>query len=131
MLAEIHFNSEFFKYILIAVAAPFWLPFLKALWSDFDRSLRDEGGLLGYGPTPTWLEEKRRKEDEDEGEYTSSLINQTWEQAGRRGPRGSNFPPPQSSSNASGGRTGIAGGRSSAGREAPRRTRGGGFRSST
>lgn len=121
MLAEIHVNSEFFKYVLIAVAAPFWLPFLKALWSDFDRSLRDEGGLLGYGPTPTWLEEKRRQEEEGEGEYTSSLVNETWEQARQRGlrtPNGVSTSPPPS----------TQGPRSKAGRSAPMRNPTRGFR---
>ena len=74
MLAELtfNFNTEFIKYVVIGVSFPFWSPFIKALWEDFNDALRDEGGLLGYAPSRQKLDELNR----ERGDYRSVLVNE-------------------------------------------------------
>ena len=62
-------NSEFTKYVLLALTFQWWFPFLKAIWDDFNDALRDEGGLFGMAPPRKRLEEM----DLELGEYESSL----------------------------------------------------------
>jgi len=90
MLAQFNFNfnSEFIKYLVIALTIPFWLPFVKALLEDFNDALRDEGGLLGYAPPRSKLEEMNR----DLGRYDSVLVSEPWERIGARASTGPQTP---------------------------------------
>lgn len=45
------FTHEVLRYAIVLVTAPLWLPFVKALWKEFNRALRWEGGLLGRRPS--------------------------------------------------------------------------------
>lgn len=71
---DIHLNSEPVKYAIIALSFPLWMPFAKALWSELNASLRDEGGLFGAPPTPAEL----RALERERGRFRSSMINVTW-----------------------------------------------------
>jgi hypothetical protein len=74
---DIHLNSEPVKYALLLLTLPFWLPFAKALWTAFNDSLRDEGGLLGAAPTPEELAAIER------GRFQSSMRSVTREEQAR------------------------------------------------
>ena len=67
-------NSEPFKWAIVAITAPIWLPFARALWTELNGSLRAEGGVLGRPPTARELEEMNR----NLGKHESPLINVTW-----------------------------------------------------
>ncbi|HVS10075.1 MAG TPA: hypothetical protein VMS76_09390 [Planctomycetota bacterium] len=79
MHLAITLNSEPVKYAIILLTAPFWLPFVKALWRELNDSLREEGGLLGQAPTPKELAEMNR----ELGAHESSLVSERWEDIGR------------------------------------------------
>lgn len=49
------------KYVLLFGTAPIWMPFTKAVWTEFLDSLRMDGGLWGPTPTPIQQEEIRRQ----------------------------------------------------------------------
>lgn len=49
------------KYVLLFGTAPIWMPFAKAVWTEFLDSLRMDGGLWGPTPTPLQQEEIRRQ----------------------------------------------------------------------
>jgi hypothetical protein len=66
------FNTELIKYGLLIASAPFWLPFIKALWQELNDSLRDEGGLLGVTPSA----EKLRDIDREKGAFESPLVSE-------------------------------------------------------
>lgn len=76
---DIHLNSEPVKYALLLLTLPFWLPFAKALWTAFNDSLRDEGGLLGTAPTPEELAAIERQR----GRFQSAMRSVTWEEQAR------------------------------------------------
>src|SRR5688572_31178664 len=83
-------NSEPVKYAIVALAAPLWIPFAKALWHTLNDGLREEGGLLGQPPTEEQLVEMEKLY----GPAAASLINVPKEgamrpQEARRGQRGS------------------------------------------
>ena len=44
-------TGEALRYLVVLLAAPLWYPFMKAIWREMNRSLADEGGILG-----TWKE---------------------------------------------------------------------------
>ncbi len=48
---------DFLKWGLVLVAWPIWAPFAKALWKEFQRAMRPEGGLTG--PVPSAGERRR------------------------------------------------------------------------
>ena len=81
MHLAITLNSEPVKYAIILLTAPFWLPFVKALWRELNDSLREEGGLLGRTPTAQELAEMNR----EMGAHESALVSERWEDAGRAG----------------------------------------------
>ena len=61
-------DKDILRWVILIGATPIWLPFLRALWRDFNRALREEGGLLGSAPGPRELEairEERRKEPQE------------------------------------------------------------------
>lgn len=69
---EFGLNSEPVKYLLIVLTAPFWIPFFKALFKEFNDSLRDEGGLFGLPPTKEKLAEMNR----ELGKFRSPLVSE-------------------------------------------------------
>jgi hypothetical protein len=69
-------NSEPVKWVLILASAPLWLPFFRALWKDWNDSLRDEGGLLGLTPTTAELSQL----DKQRGKHRSTMLSVTWEE---------------------------------------------------
>ena len=76
----LHLNTEPIKYALIAATAPFWLPFVKAIFKEFNDALRDEGGLLGRAPTKAEL----AKLDAAHGKFESPMHSERWEDAERK-----------------------------------------------
>jgi hypothetical protein len=64
-------NSEPVKYGILALTAPMWIPFFKALWHTLNDGLREEGGLLGRPPTAEQLVELERRF----GPASASLIS--------------------------------------------------------
>jgi hypothetical protein len=80
----VSFNSEPVKYAIVALAAPLWIPFARALWHTLNDSLREEGGLLGRPPTEEELAELEKRF----GPASASLISVPKEGAVRpRDPR--------------------------------------------
>ncbi len=66
ILLKLQLNTPTFKYVLILLMAPLWLPFLRELWRELNRMLEEEGGLLGRTPSERELQEiraRRRTED--------------------------------------------------------------------
>lgn len=77
-------NTDLFKYGLLAVTAPLWWPFLKALYAEMNEALREEGGLLGNPPSESELAKIRREPPSS----PSPLVNQEHgSQSMGRGPR--------------------------------------------
>ncbi len=71
-------NRDLIRWAILIGAAPIWWPFVKTLWLDFNRALREEGGLFGREPAGRELEilrEERRKEPE-------SLVSEPWVKPG-------------------------------------------------
>jgi len=75
----LHLNTEPIKYAIVALSAPFWLPFMKALLREFNDALRDEGGLLGRAPTKSELAAL----DDRHGKFESPLLSERWEDVDR------------------------------------------------
>jgi hypothetical protein len=50
-------NLVLLKWLVLLGSMPIWLPFAKALWSEFMLAMRPEGGL--FGPIPSPVERKR------------------------------------------------------------------------
>jgi hypothetical protein len=75
----IELNSEPVKYAVIALSAPVWLPFAKALWREFNDALRDEGGILGAAPSAAELAAIER----ERGRFTSGMVSVSWEEQER------------------------------------------------
>ncbi len=73
---DIHLNSEPVKYALVALTFPFWAPFARALWTEFNDALRDEGGLFGAAPTAEQLKAIERAR----GRYRSGMVSVTWDE---------------------------------------------------
>ena len=57
----LNFNTEIARYVVIVLASPFWVPFIKKVWNEVENALREEGGVFGRAPNPTQLEEIRRQ----------------------------------------------------------------------
>lgn len=77
-------NSEPVKYVVIALSAPIWMPFARALWKELNDSLRPEGGILGLAPSEKELEALNKSE----GLHDTPLISETWaEHEAGTGPR--------------------------------------------
>lgn len=73
-------NSEPVKWVLIVLSSPLWVPFFKALWKEWNDSLRDEGGVLGFAPTTKELAAINRRE----GLHRSTMMSETWDEYERR-----------------------------------------------
>ena len=54
-------NISLLKYLLILASSPFWFPFAKALWDEFNDALRLDGGLFGDPPSRTERERIERE----------------------------------------------------------------------
>jgi hypothetical protein len=76
-LAALELNTEAFKYTLLAVTSPFWWPFVRELWREFNDILAEEGGLFGRQPTEKEIAEIRKARAERE----AALVNELREQA--------------------------------------------------
>lgn len=101
---DIHLNTEPVKYAIIALSAPVWLPFARALWREFNDSLRDEGGVFGHAPTAAELAAIER----ERGRFHTSLLNVTWEEHEREQARGpARYDDPRASSGANAGAAGA------------------------
>ena len=84
MLAAFDFalNSEPVKYAVIVLGAPFWLPFVKALWEELNESLADEGGLFGEEPDAEELARMRA-----EAPRETPMVSDPWDKPMRGSPR--------------------------------------------
>ena len=49
-------NTEIVKYTLLVMAFPVWMPFFKALYTELNDALAEEGGLFGRTPTQREIE---------------------------------------------------------------------------
>jgi hypothetical protein len=76
-LAALELNTEAVKYTLLAVSSPFWWPFVRELWREFNDILAEEGGLLGRQPTEKEIAQIRRERADRE----AALVNEVREQA--------------------------------------------------
>ena len=63
------------RLLALLILAPLWLPVLKALYSDFQGALWEEGGLFGRPPGKRDLEKLR----EQYGDYESPLVSEPHE----------------------------------------------------
>jgi hypothetical protein len=54
-------DKDILRWVLLIGATPLWLPFLRALWRDFNHALREDGGLMGSPPSPLELERMQRE----------------------------------------------------------------------
>ncbi|MFM7299341.1 MAG: hypothetical protein ACKO4Q_19215 [Planctomycetota bacterium] len=73
---QFNLNSEPVKYALIALTAPFWWPFVRAMWKELNDSLRDEGGILGQQLSRAELERMNKAQ----GRRESPLVSETWDE---------------------------------------------------
>jgi len=73
---QLSLNSEPVKYALIALTAPFWWPFVRAMWKELNDSLRDEGGILGQQLSRAELERMNKAQ----GRRESPLVSETWDE---------------------------------------------------
>ncbi|MDP6539936.1 MAG: hypothetical protein QF903_04985 [Planctomycetota bacterium] len=55
-------SRDLARYLLLALTAPLWVPFVKAVWEELNRALRDDGGV--FGPLPGPAESERIEERE-------------------------------------------------------------------
>jgi hypothetical protein len=60
--------------VLIIGGMPIWVPFIRILWRDFNRALRDEGGLIGVAPRGQEAERLRAEKALDRDRLTSEPI---------------------------------------------------------
>lgn len=81
---------ELLKYILLLGSIPIWGPFAKALWDEFLRALRADGGLNGPEPTSR---ERKNIEARIATEEESSQVHEPI--ANRRGGAGGWSTPPR------------------------------------
>ncbi len=65
-LLKLQLNTPDFKYALIVVLAPFWLPFVREIWRELNRMLEEEGGLLGRQPSEKQLQAIRARRRHEE-----------------------------------------------------------------
>lgn len=116
-MAAFNFNSEPVKYLVVALTSPFWWPFVKALYEEFNDALREEGGLFGDKPNAQELERIRRAEHLED-----SLVNEPKVDAfGRPRPAPQALPAPSAAAaapRAGGARPAGAGPRGSGGERA-------------
>jgi hypothetical protein len=49
-------TKDIVRYLIVILAAPIWVPFVRTLWRDFNAALRREGGLLGRAPSALELQ---------------------------------------------------------------------------
>ena len=49
------------KYLILIASAPFWMPFMRALYEELEAALRDQGGLFGDEPSAEKKAEIRRE----------------------------------------------------------------------
>lgn len=59
-------NKTLIKLLFLALSAPLWWPFLKAVWQELNDSLATEGGLFGAKPSPRQAEEIKARQFEAE-----------------------------------------------------------------
>jgi hypothetical protein len=74
-------QSSAFKYGIVLVTMPVWLPFLKALWTEANLALREEGGLLGRMPSRAERKRMRLEPKPDLSMHSEPLPKR----GGRRG----------------------------------------------
>jgi hypothetical protein len=67
-----------YRILALLILAPLWLPVLKALYTDFQGALWEEGGLFGRPPGKRDLERLRDRY----GDYESPLVNEPHERRG-------------------------------------------------
>ena len=53
--------KEIFKYLIVILSAPAWIPFIRALGQEVKLCMREEGGFLGKTPNKEKLAEIRRE----------------------------------------------------------------------
>ncbi len=97
------FDTSLLRWVVLAVLAPLWWPFVRILWKDFNDTLADEGGIFGRAPG---IRERQRIEAE-KASRPDPLVSEPWARAAERGKRGlrrnsESLPPPASAPGQSG-----------------------------
>lgn len=67
-------NKDILRWVLLIGATPIWLPFLRMLWRDFNKALREDGGLLGAPMSAKELEDLRAERQVE----PESLTSEPW-----------------------------------------------------
>lgn len=67
-------NAILLKLVLVAITAPAWFPFLKAVWEELNKAMADEGGLFGRIPNARELEEVER----EKATWEDPLVHESW-----------------------------------------------------
>ena len=71
-LLAFNINTPFVKYAILLGSAPLWWPFAKALWTEFNDILAEEGGLLGREPP----EHEQRRIRAEKARRESALVRE-------------------------------------------------------
>ncbi len=66
--------KEVLKYLIVILAAPAWIPFIRALGQEIKLCMREEGGFLGKTPNKEKLEEIRREIAREESPLISEPL---------------------------------------------------------
>jgi hypothetical protein len=88
-------NKSLIKWLLILGSAPIWVPFLRALWQDLRKALREEGGLWGPTPGEREVEAMRRERAREEPEVVHEPLERPGSGRAPRAPRRPGAPPPR------------------------------------
>ena len=67
-------TKEILKFVVVIGALPWILPFIRALAKDLVAAMEEDGGLLGEPPTPTKLEEIRRRKAQEPDKLVNELL---------------------------------------------------------
>lgn len=73
VLSAMSYNTEGTKYAVVIILAPFWIPFIRELWREFNEMLAEEGGLFGRTLTEEEVAEIRARQAEREASMVTEL----------------------------------------------------------
>ncbi|MAF66795.1 MAG: hypothetical protein QF410_15670 [Planctomycetota bacterium] len=78
--------GELARYLLLALTAPLWVPFAKAVWEELNRALRDDGGVFGPLPGPIASEQIEAEERLKESSLVAEGLTRPGEPQAPSGP---------------------------------------------
>lgn len=77
------FDTSLLRWVVLAVLAPLWWPFVRLLWQDFNSTLAEEGGLFGRKPGIR----EREAITAEKATRPDPLVSEPWARAHERGQR--------------------------------------------